>query len=259
MVLLSSMMISLQQTLMPWCQETFPETIKDQSLNGLQIFSQDSIHKIGFAVSANARTLAAAHAQGVDTLIVHHGLFWGQSYGPLTGLLGQRVRQCFDYKINLIAYHIPLDGHPIFGNNVQLGQRMHWNSQRKDHHGLVYQADVPCSSLQALTQKLTQTLGREAIITHAHLADSARIQPYRIGWCSGSGGDYMIDPEPFDIFISGEFTERHYDLALETQTILITCGHYATERFGVLALQEHLQDLYLEKIETIFLEEWSPW
>jgi len=251
-------MISLQQTLMPWLQKNFPDTVKDSSLNGLQIFSEDNIHRIGFAVSANARTLQAAAEQGVDTLIVHHGLFWGKDYGPLTGILGQRVRQCFEAKINLIGYHLPLDGHPILGNNAQLGKWMNWEASRVDTNGLVYQAHIEAPSITSIAQNLSKVLGREAIVTHAHLEPPKKDQPYHIGWCSGAGGDYM-EPYNFDVFISGEFCERQYDLALETQTILIECGHYATERLGVLALQKQIELLYLQQVEVVFIEQWSPW
>ncbi len=254
-------MISLQKKLIPWLETHFPpSTISDSSLNGLQILSQDSVHKIGFAVSTNERTLQKAWELSIDTLVVHHGLFWGKASTPLIGLLSNRVRLHYQHKINLIGIHLPLDVHPIFGNNAQIGQKMQWDSSPADSYGLVYHT-YSYRPLEIIVENLSHLFQRSVQVTHKHFLEEkiSQNQSLHIGWCSGSGGDLCWDYD-FDIFISGEFCERHYDLALESRTTLISAGHYATERLGILALQEAVSLAFCnENVECFFIEQWSPW
>jgi putative NIF3 family GTP cyclohydrolase 1 type 2 len=254
-------MISLHHTLLPWINKNIPAPpLKDSGLNGLQIFSQDAVHKIGFAVSTNARTVETAQELSIDTLVVHHGLFWTGTATPLTGLLGNRVRLHYQNKINLIGLHLPLDIHPVWGNNVQIGQKMEWDCEPADRHGLVYHT-LSSEDPVTIIHKLSHVFQRPVQVTHEHFLKTkiAHAQPIHIGWCSGSGGDLCWDYN-FDVFISGEFCERHYDLALESGTTLISGGHYATERFGILALQNAMSAaLHHGNIECFFLEQWSPW
>jgi dinuclear metal center YbgI/SA1388 family protein len=236
----------------------FTEVSKDSAMNGLQIFQTDTVKKIGFAVSANARTIHLAIEQNVDTLLVHHGLFWGKTPLPLSGSLGHRVSLCIQNKINLIAYHLPLDIHPLLGNNVQLGLSMGWKDFTISHEGLLYgtKSFISIDLLEAKLKDVCQ--GPVEIYRHNDLYSKDALQVYHIGWCTGAGGDFMENAH-CDIFISGEYTERHFDLGLESQTTLIKAGHYATERLGILALKNHLEQTYQNQIQTTYLEAWSPW
>lgn len=51
-------------------------TIKDYCPNGLQVEGKDEIRKIATAVSANLEIVEKCLDEGIDALIVHHGLFW---------------------------------------------------------------------------------------------------------------------------------------------------------------------------------------
>jgi putative NIF3 family GTP cyclohydrolase 1 type 2 len=46
------------------------------ALNGLQVANRGGVTRVGVAVDASERTIAAAVGRGCDLLIVHHGLFW---------------------------------------------------------------------------------------------------------------------------------------------------------------------------------------
>lgn len=49
---------------------------KDSAENGIQVEGAPEIRHIATAVSASLSTISAAAAQGVQALIVHHGMFW---------------------------------------------------------------------------------------------------------------------------------------------------------------------------------------
>ena len=47
--------------------------------NGLQVTHGRQVKKIGWAVDADIESVRKAGKEKVDFLIVHHGLFWGNS------------------------------------------------------------------------------------------------------------------------------------------------------------------------------------
>ena len=42
------------------------------------------------------------------------------------------------HNINLLAYHLPLDVHPVYGNNAQLGQHLGFRVSEVVDDGLFY-------------------------------------------------------------------------------------------------------------------------
>ena len=89
------------------------------SHNGLQVAGTPRVEKIVFGVSASLELFRKAKMAGADLIIVHHGLLWGQEQ-PLTGMFRERVAFLLKHDINLAAYHLPLDKHPVVGHNACL-------------------------------------------------------------------------------------------------------------------------------------------
>src|SRR3954464_5526186 len=56
----------------------------DGAANGLQVENSGAITRIAASVDASLATVKLAIATQADLLIVHHGLFWGQTH-PWTG------------------------------------------------------------------------------------------------------------------------------------------------------------------------------
>lgn len=95
-----------------------PKKFKDGSKNGLQVDSSKAeIRKIGYAVDASSYIFDRAITEGVDLLIVHHGLFWGFE-STITGVLHERLSKLIRNDIALYGMHLPLDAHPVVGNNI---------------------------------------------------------------------------------------------------------------------------------------------
>ena len=54
-----------------------------------------------------------------DMLIVHHGLFW-PNISKIDDINYNRIRYLMDHNLTLFNVHIPLDAHPVIGNNAIL-------------------------------------------------------------------------------------------------------------------------------------------
>src|SRR5947207_2345138 len=91
----------------------------DGAVNGLQAANRGNVTRIAATVDASLATVRLAIAAQADLLIVHHGLFWGQSC-PWTGKRYDLLRLLLDHDVAVYSSHLPLDAHPRLGNNAQL-------------------------------------------------------------------------------------------------------------------------------------------
>ncbi len=143
------------------------------------------------------------------------------------------------HDISLFAYHLPLDAHPTLGNNAQLALRLGWTAAGRfgeQEIGFVGMPPAPVSAAD-LARRMEQVLGRAPLL----IGDPAR-EVARIAWCSGGAQGYFEATlaTGADVFVSGEISEQTVHLARETGMAFIAAGHHATERYGVMALGEHL-------------------
>ena len=97
-----------------------PHTINDFCPNGLQIEGKNEIKTIITGVTASQALIDAAIEKNADAILVHHGYFWKGESQPITGMKKRRIGALLANDINLFAYHLPLDIHPVLGNNAQL-------------------------------------------------------------------------------------------------------------------------------------------
>ena len=92
----------------------------DYCPNGLQVEGRAEVRKVVSGVTASVDLIRAAVEAGADALVVHHGILWKGALPTLTGGYRERVRLLLEHDLNLYGYHLPLDAHPVVGNNVQL-------------------------------------------------------------------------------------------------------------------------------------------
>lgn len=219
------------------------ERFRDYCPNGLQVEGRSEVGKIVSGVTASMDLLQAAQAAGADLILVHHGYFWRNEDACITGIKRARLKWLLAHDINLAAYHLPLDAHLEFGNNVQLGRVMGvpvdgWiGEQNLIAHGSLA---IPLP-LQQFQQHLSQVLGRvPQVIGNPE-------KPIRhIAWCTGAAQGYFEQALSLDIdaFISGEISEQTVHLARETGKAYVAAGHHATERYGVQSLAAHLAERF---------------
>ena len=87
--------------------------------NGLQVSHGRSVKKIGWAADADLESIRRAGREKVDFLVVHHGIFWGNS--PLDrAIRARRIREAKRAGVAIYSSHLPLDAHPEIGNSIGL-------------------------------------------------------------------------------------------------------------------------------------------
>ena len=233
----------LRQTLLVACDELLqPQRFKDYGPNGLQVEGRDRIAHIVSGVTASRALIEAAIDVKADAIFVHHGLFWRGQDGTVTGWMKQRLQLLLAHDINLLAYHLPLDAHPQWGNNAQLGLRLGLVADRnfgEQDLGLSgMRADGQTfASADVLAHSVANALGRAPVVA---LGDGREIR--RVAWCTGGAQSYFeaAIAAGADAFITGEISEPQAHLARETGVAFLACGHHATERYGAPAVAAHV-------------------
>lgn len=235
-----------------------PQAFKDYCPNGLQVEGSSQIAYLISGVTACQALIDHAAREGADALLVHHGTFWKGEDPCLNGMKQKRCKALLLNDINLIAYHLPLDAHPEFGNNVQLAKQMDWKvcgpleGGAFNAVGCVGELKAPIQGVE-LQSQLTQVLAREALYIPGQ-TDSIS----RIAWCTGAAQDDLVPAieQGVDAFITGEVSERTVHLARENGIHFYSAGHHATERYGVQALGQHLAEKF--SIKHVFVDIDNP-
>lgn len=226
------------------------ERFKDYCPNGLQVEGRTEINKIVTGVSASLALLEAAVAVNADLVLVHHGYFWRNEDTRIIGVKRKRIAYILKHDLNLMAYHLPLDAHAEFGNNVQLGKLLGLDA-------INYAGD---SNLVAYAElKTTIKLNEFALLIEDRLQRAPLVigNPKqlvkKIAWCTGAAQSYIELAAELgaDVFVSGEISEQTTHQALEMGVSYISAGHHATERYGIKALGEHLASKFHLKHEFI--------
>lgn len=228
---------------------------KDYCPNGLQVEGREEVRRIATGVTASQQLLDEAIAWGADAILVHHGYFWRNEDAAITGIKKRRISQLLHNDVSLLAYHLPLDAHPELGNNAQLGKLLGLVEQ-----GRFGEQNVACIGEFAHPQKLAQfaaQVGRGLQRIPQVIGDNAK-DIRKVAWCSGGAQGYFDAAIALgaDTYVTGEISEQHYHLALESGVAFIAAGHHATERFGIQALGEHLAGQF--GLEHRFFDQDNP-
>ncbi|GGI90752.1 GTP cyclohydrolase 1 type 2 [Shewanella hanedai] len=214
---------------------------KDYAPNGLQVEGKTEISTIVTGVTACQALIDQAIALEADAILVHHGFFWKGEAQVITGMKQRRIKSLLNNDINLFGYHLPLDGHPMLGNNAELARQLDIVGAEAVEgvaQGLIWQGrlDKPITA-KAFSARLNQVLDRCAL----HIGNEDELID-TLAWCTGGAQDYIDIAADLgvDAFISGEVSERTYHSAIELGIHYFSAGHHATERYGIQALGEHL-------------------
>ncbi len=232
-----------------------PRRFKDYCPNGLQVEGRAEVARIVSGVTASQALIDAAIERKADCLLVHHGYFWRNEAQPLVGMKRERIRSLLAHDISLVAYHLPLDAHPEFGNNVCLARELGFEVEGaldQDGIGLVGRLAAPMDAV-ALRDHVSARLGREAL----HV-DGGAERVETVAWCTG-GAQHLIEQaveKGVDAYISGEISESTVHVARECGIHYYAAGHHATERYGVQALGELLAEHF--GLSHEFVDIWNP-
>lgn len=234
------------------------ETYQDYCPNGLQVEGSSEVKRIVGGVTASQALIDRAVELEADALLVHHGYFWKGEAAPITGMKQRRIKTLLQNDISLIAYHLPLDGHALYGNNAQLaslwGLEVDGRFGAGPSGGLGMSATLPeAITLEQLAARLERSLEREPLVIPGGDGEIKRL-----GWCSGAAQG-MIEQaaaEGLDAFVSGEVSEPTVHTARELGIHYIAAGHHATERYGIQAFTKHLSEYF--SLENYFVDVPNP-
>jgi dinuclear metal center YbgI/SA1388 family protein len=224
---------------------------KDMAPNGLQVSGISQIKKIVTGVSASVELFEHAIEKNADAIIVHHGIIWDFERPVYTGGYRERVRLLLENNINLYAFHLPLDAHPEIGNNVQIGKALDVQNMQPfgDYKGqyIGMRGEMQPMPADVFFKKVERVMKRDLLIF-----------PYgpptvkTAGIISGGAQKEITQAvsAALDLYLTGEVSEHIMHYAKEEKIHFISAGHYATEKFGIHALGDHLSKKF--KIEVTF-------
>jgi len=217
------------------------DTFEDRSNNGLQVGGEKEVLKVGFAVDACLDTFKTAKENNCDLLITHHGISWGDNLRHVTGNNYQRIKYLVENNLALASYHLPLDAHMKYGNNIKLAELLKLRKVEPFDVGVkgVLRQDM---TAQELANFLNQKLNTKCeIIPHGkQLINTLTI-------ISGSGSSRLSSCNT-DCLLIGDLRYGADILAKEIGMNVIAAGHYETETLGLMAIMKLL------KVQTVFID-----
>ena len=222
------------------------DRFKDYCPNGLQVEGRDHVAHIATACSASKAAIEAAIAAGANALIVHHGILWGKSPSPITGMMKGRLAPLLAADCSLFGYHLPLDAHPEYGNNAVVLRALGCDNLQPfaAYYGnpIGFYGSLPeAIPLKQLIQQLGDLVQHEVL--HC---PGAGDMVQQIGIVTGGGQSSLLEAADLgcDVFISGEASEQTWHEALESGCHCLAAGHHATESIAIHRLGEFLAETF---------------
>jgi dinuclear metal center YbgI/SA1388 family protein len=227
---------------------------KDDSFNGLQVEGRSSVKKIMFTTDIGVETIEKAMSIKADMMVVHHGLFWKAANPSIRGLYKKRIDLLVKNGISLYGVHLPLDKHPVVGNNAQLLKI------------LGFQIDRPFGNYYGETisfigkTKMPKTIKEIEAILKKDIGATCKMLAFgknkisTMAVCSGGGGfPQLIEAmeSGVDLYLTGDSTEFYHQVK-DAEFNVICAGHHATEIVGVRALATVVKKEL--KVDTVFVD-----
>ena len=231
------------------------DEFKDDCPNGLQVEGKNEVKKIITSVSASVELFEYAVSQKADTVIVHHGIIWYFERPLYKGGYRERIRILLANNMNLYGFHLPLDAHEEIGNNAQLCRKLDIENMRPfgDIKGqyIGMKGEINSSEKNVFFDKVKNVVDRDPLIF-----DYGPDQIEKVGIISGGAQKYFNQAVSagLDVYLTGEVSEHIMHYAKEEKIHFISAGHYATERFGILALGELLESKFDVEVNFVDIE-----
>jgi len=226
--------------------------IPDASHNGLQVAGKEEVQEVVFGVSASLELFRQAAYAGADLIVVHHGLLWGQEQ-VIAGMFRERIAFLLQNNINLAAYHLPLDKHPIVGHNACLLRAVSAQCMQSfgTYHGVDIgyrgQVDQPLAQIVSTLENFCQTKAQVLAFGPQQIHSVAVV----------SGGAHSLLPQAIerkvDLYVTGVLDEPVQEWCREGRINCVALGHYNSEKPGIIALKD-LVAKHFSGIQTMFID-----
>lgn len=246
-----------QSELIKYCDVLLNITaVKDYCPNGLQVEGDNRlVKKVALGVSVSLEFIEKAVAKGCDLILTHHGMIWDRDSRVIQGPFKKKIALLLESGIAAAAYHLPLDFHHTFGNNVQLANLLGLKEiesipQDSDFAEAVI-GDTKQKNISDFAAHIEKKLDRKPLVLSF---GNQEIQKAVV--ITGGAQNYFMTAvdEGADCFITGEVSEKNYTLSQEYGVHFISAGHYATEKWGIKALGAHLHEKFKVKCEFIDID-----
>ena len=240
--------------------------------NGLQVSHNRIVEKIGWAVDADLESIRKAGKEKVDFLIVHHGLFWGNSALDRK-IRAKRIREAKRLGVAIYSSHLPLDAHPELGNSIGLLRALGLEKWKRKRFGRAMGREIGWKVALLRSQprrsrggsfegsggiRIEDLVKKVALLrceprpsrggSFAGLASRVKVIEAgpkicrRIGIVTGGFGDLdQVIKARLDTLITGEADYPTEVKARELGINLILGGHRETEIFGVIGLVQTIK------------------
>lgn len=214
---------------------------KDCVPNGLQVEGVSIVKKIITGVTASQDLIDQSIKLKTDAIIVHHGFFWKNEPVQILNMKKKRIKKLLCNNINLYSYHLPLDAHPIVGNNAQLGNLI--NIKKISYICPI----LPIGQLdKSIKPKKFRKKLQKKFKKKPFYIENKEKKIKKIAWCTGSGQNLLEKAAQAgaDAFVTGEVSEKIFHIAKEMNINFYSLGHHTTEIYGIQALGEWLKKKY---------------
>lgn len=223
-----------------WLDRLAPfETAESYDNVGLIVGDKGTqVKNVLFTVDVTPSVVSLAKARGCELIVSHHPLlFLPAKHILFDELEGATIKALCQAEISLISAHTNLD---IASGGIgdSLAETLGLQSLRTAPDGIVRVGELETPMMpDELERFLTQRIGNQARC-YAPLGQLSRITTLAIGVGAYSEGYEQALAVGAQAYLTGEI--KHHDALPATYRglTLYELGHYATERFGIEALEK---------------------
>lgn len=225
------------------------DDFKDYCINGMQIEGSTEVGKIITGVSFSEILIKEAIAKNADMVIVHHGLFIEPIGSPpkISGYTRNRLKLLLQNDISLLGFHLPLDAHPVIGNNVSLCKLFDIKNAKPFDVGFYGELEEAIE-FDKFTDMVSERLDSD-LVTMSEGPTKVK----NVGIISGGASPSFEKAAELglDTFICGDIREGVVRGIEEVGINFINAGHYNTEKLGVQNLGELIAKEFKVDVEFI--------
>lgn len=228
---------------------------KDFCHNGLQVEGASKAGSMISGVSFSKKLVEAAIKKKAKIIIVHHGIFKDQisALPRIHGIIRQRLKLLLENNINLFGFHLPLDAHPVIGNNISLLKL--FGLKKKEviispdygEIGFIGEFDQSVKFVDFIK------IVNEKLETNAYTIPAGPTKIKTVGIISGGASpEFEIAADMgADTYICGDVRESVVRAVEEKGINFINAWHYNTEKLGVQNLGKLIAKKFNIKHEFI--------
>jgi len=231
------------------------DNFKDYCVNGLQVEGREKVGKIITGVSLSQKLIEEAVKKRADMVMVHHGIFSNQVNTPpaILGVLKNRLKLLLENNLNLCGFHLPLDAHPVIGNNISLLKL--FNLKKIEVLGSAGYGDIGYMGELAEAKGFKDFLEmvNNKLNTDSYYIFAGKKKVKKVGIISGGASTDFQEAAKAgaEVFLCGDIREEVVRAVEEVKINFINAGHYNTEKLGIQNLGDLVAKKFKVKVEFV--------